>query len=92
VKNFTIYLGCSPDKASADDPRRYQLHLAKQHISPATINQACSAFQNKVVVYDLLFRNALRRRSNSRTRLGADCVTHRRDWNMPDPMRPSQLL
>ena len=45
VKNFTIYLGCSPDKASAEDLRRYQLHLAKQHISPATINQACSALR-----------------------------------------------
>lgn len=39
VKNFAVYLGCSPDKASAEDLRRYQLHLAKQHISPATINQ-----------------------------------------------------
>ena len=43
VKNFADYLGCSPAKASAEDLRRYQLHLAKQHISPATINQACSA-------------------------------------------------
>jgi hypothetical protein len=36
VKNFAAYLGCSPHKASAEDLRRYQLHLAKQHISPAT--------------------------------------------------------
>src|SRR3974390_1924794 len=34
VKNFTIYLGCSPDKASAEDLRRYQLHLSKQHYQP----------------------------------------------------------
>ena len=45
VKNFADYLGCSPAKASAEDLRRYQLHLAKQHISPATINQACSALR-----------------------------------------------
>jgi integrase/recombinase XerD len=45
VKNFAVYLGCSPDKASAEDLRRYQLHLAKQHISPATINQTCSALR-----------------------------------------------
>ena len=45
VKNFADYLGCSPAKASAEDLRRYQLHLAKQHISLATINQACSALR-----------------------------------------------
>ena len=45
VKNFAVYLGCSPDKASAEDLRRYQLHLSKQHISPATINQACTALR-----------------------------------------------
>jgi site-specific recombinase XerD len=45
VKNFAVYLGCSPDKASAEDLPRYQLHLAKQHISPATINQTCSALR-----------------------------------------------
>jgi site-specific recombinase XerC len=45
VKRFAAYLGCSPDKASAEDLRRYQLHLSKQHISPTTINQACSALR-----------------------------------------------
>jgi integrase/recombinase XerD len=45
VKNFAVCLGCSPDKASAEDLRRYQLHLAKQHISPTTINQTCTALR-----------------------------------------------
>ncbi len=45
VRNFTVFLGRSPDKASAEDLRRYQLHLAKQHISPAIINQACTALR-----------------------------------------------
>ena len=45
VKNFADYLGCSPAKASAEDLRRYQLRLATQHTSPATINQACSALR-----------------------------------------------
>jgi len=45
VKNFTVFLGRSPDKASAEDVRRYQLHLAKQHIGPATINLACTALR-----------------------------------------------
>jgi hypothetical protein len=48
VKNFAAYLGCSPHKASAEDLRRYQLRLAKQHISRATINQTCSALQDHV--------------------------------------------
>ena len=45
VKTFADCLGCSPAKASAEDLRRYQLHLAKQQTSPATINQACSALR-----------------------------------------------
>ncbi len=45
VRNFTVFLGRSPDTASAEDVRRYQLHLARQHIGPATINLACTALQ-----------------------------------------------
>ncbi len=30
VKNFTLFLGQSPDSASAEDLRRYQLHLVEQ--------------------------------------------------------------
>src|SRR5260370_13656228 len=45
VKNFTVFLGRSPDKASAEDVRRYQLHLAKQHIGPATLKLACTALR-----------------------------------------------
>ena len=33
VKNFTHFFGQSPDTASAEDLRRYQLHLVKQGIS-----------------------------------------------------------
>src|SRR5271157_2767564 len=45
VKTFTVYLGRSPDKASAEDLRRYQLHLAKQHIGPGSINAAGAALR-----------------------------------------------
>jgi len=45
VRNFTAFLGRSPDTASAEDVPRYQLHLAKQHIGPATINLACTALR-----------------------------------------------
>jgi hypothetical protein len=33
VRDFTIFLGCPPDRASAEDLRRYQLHLASSGIS-----------------------------------------------------------
>ena len=38
VKNFTLFLGQSPDSASAEDLRRYQLHLVAQEISSGTVN------------------------------------------------------
>ena len=33
VRNFTVFLGRSPDTATSEELRRYQLHLAKQQIS-----------------------------------------------------------
>jgi hypothetical protein len=33
VRNFTIFLGRSPDQASAEDLRRYQLHLASSGVA-----------------------------------------------------------
>ena len=38
VKNFTRFLGQSPDTASAEDLRRYQLHLVDQGISSGNLN------------------------------------------------------
>jgi len=38
VKNFTRYLGQSPDAASAEDLRRYQLYLVDQGISSGNLN------------------------------------------------------
>jgi len=38
VKNFTRFLGRSPDTASAEDLRRYQLHLVEQRIGSGTLN------------------------------------------------------
>ncbi len=38
VKNFTRFLGRSPDTAEADDLRRYQLHLVKQGTTSTTLN------------------------------------------------------
>jgi site-specific recombinase XerD len=38
VKNFTLFLGQSPDSASAEDLRRYQLHLVEEGISSGSVN------------------------------------------------------
>jgi len=38
VKNFTRFLGLSPDTASAEDLRRFQLHMVSTGVSPVTIN------------------------------------------------------
>src|SRR6201987_6510090 len=38
VKEFTIFLGRSPDKAAFEDVRRYQLHLTSRGVSPTSIN------------------------------------------------------
>ena len=38
VLRFTAFLGRSPDTASDEDLRRYQLHLVVQGISPISLN------------------------------------------------------
>jgi integrase/recombinase XerD len=38
VKDFTRFLGRSPDQASAEDLRRFQLHMASTGVSRTTVN------------------------------------------------------
>ena len=38
VRHFAGYLGRSPDQASAEDLRRYQLHCVDRGVSPITLN------------------------------------------------------
>jgi site-specific recombinase XerD len=38
VRQFAAFLGRSPDRASAEDLRRYQLHLVDHGISPVSLN------------------------------------------------------
>jgi len=45
VRNFTKYLGRSPDTASVEDLRNYQLHLVDTGISPASLNSAISGLK-----------------------------------------------
>src|SRR5208282_954057 len=45
VRKFAAFLGRSPDKATSEDLRRYQLHMAQQQASPGTINAAIAALR-----------------------------------------------
>jgi site-specific recombinase XerD len=45
VRNFAVFLGRSPDAATAEDVRLYQLHMAKQLIGAPTINAAVAALR-----------------------------------------------
>src|SRR3954464_15413964 len=45
VKNFTAYLRRSPDTASSEDVRRYQLHLTASGVGVPTLNQTVSTLR-----------------------------------------------
>jgi len=45
VKNFANFLGRSPDTATADDVRRYQVHQHESGAQPPTINSSVSALR-----------------------------------------------
>jgi integrase/recombinase XerD len=45
VKNFTIFLGRSPDMADAEDLRTFQLHQRESRVQPPTMNSAVSALR-----------------------------------------------
>jgi site-specific recombinase XerD len=45
VKGLTSFLGRSPDTATAEDLRRYQLHLTESGVRPPSVNGAVSALR-----------------------------------------------
>jgi site-specific recombinase XerD len=45
VKRFTAFLGRSPDQATAEDLRRFQLHMRSEGASATTMNMAVSALR-----------------------------------------------
>ena len=45
VKNFSAFLGASPDQASSEDVRRYRLHLASSGTGVPTINHSLTALR-----------------------------------------------
>ena len=45
VRNFTVFLGRSPDQASAEELRRYQLHLAASGVAVPSQNATVTALR-----------------------------------------------
>ncbi len=45
VRTFTAFLGRSPDTATAEDLRRFQLHQAESGVRPPTMNSAVAALR-----------------------------------------------
>jgi integrase/recombinase XerD len=45
VKTFTSFLGRSPDTATAEDLRRFQLHQTRTGIRPPSINGSVAALR-----------------------------------------------
>ena len=45
VKNLTIFLGSSPDTATAEDLRAFQLHMTETGVRPPTVNATVTALR-----------------------------------------------
>ena len=45
VRNFTVFFGRSPDRATAEDLRRFQIHMRSEGASATTMNAAVSALR-----------------------------------------------
>ena len=45
VKNFAVFLGRTPDRASREDVRGYLLHLASSGVGAGTVNGTGSALR-----------------------------------------------
>jgi len=45
IKKFTAFLGHSPDTATFEDVRRYQLHLATSGVGVSTLNQSAATLR-----------------------------------------------
>ena len=45
VRNFTFFLGRSPDQAQSEDLRLYQVHQREQGVQPPTMNGAVAALR-----------------------------------------------
>jgi site-specific recombinase XerD len=50
IKNFAAFFGRSPDTASFEDVRRYQLHLAASGAGVPTLNQSVSTLRFRITL------------------------------------------
>ena len=66
VRTFAAFLGRSPDTATSEDLRRFQVHLAKQQIGVATINAAIAALRFSPEFASLLWLESLFRSFGNR--------------------------
>src|SRR5271170_4874728 len=79
VRDFTAFLGRSPDLGEPEDLRRYQLHLATEGASPAKMNAAVSALR-------FFFRVTL-----SRQGYGERLATERKEDRLPEVLSPEEV-
>ena len=45
IESFARFLGRSPDTATAEDVRRFQVHLTERGVQPPTLNNSASALR-----------------------------------------------
>ncbi len=79
VADFAQFINCSPDWAEPEDLRRYQLHLANQGVSPATMNSRVSGLR-------FFFRVTLARPS-----FGSQLATVRGENRLPEVLSPEEV-
>jgi integrase/recombinase XerD len=79
VKNFADFVGRSPDKATAEDVRRYQLRLASIGTTIPTVNISATALR-------FFFKVTLKR-----TDLAAEVVSAREPRRLPVVLSPEEV-
>jgi len=79
VADFARLLGRSPDQATPEDLRRYQLHLASEGASPAKMNAAVSALR-------FFFKITLARQG-----YGERLATVRKEDRLPEVLSPDEV-
>ena len=79
VADFAEFIGCSPDWAEGEDLRRYQLHLANQSVSPATMNSRVSGLR-------FFFRVTV-----NRPGFGDRLATVRGEDRLPEVLSPEEV-
>src|SRR6516164_8091451 len=79
VKNFADFVGCSPDRATAEDVHRYQLRLASIGTTVPTVNANASALR--------FFFNITLKRSD----LAEEVVSAREPRRLPVVLSPEEV-